>query len=239
VAQVPKVTVRFRDIDGKERATELGEFWPLSVAASLVPFRRFHSRKGQSHLPGTYWSSTVQDHVAYESRLELSRLLLADHDPTVRLIRAQPFQLQASIRGKNRLQIPDFLLLHTDGSVTIVNVKPVALLADPAVRESVEWPRLPLVERGWRYEIWSSVNDTLLSNVRFLAGYRRRSVVDDDIVQAVLASADGLSISQVEARLSARWATHLIRPAILHLVWMDQLRCDLTRPLGGNTRLAA
>ena len=53
------------------------------------------SARGQAHYPGYYWSATAGGHVIYESRLELARLLLADFDPDVTAIAAQPFLLRA------------------------------------------------------------------------------------------------------------------------------------------------
>jgi len=44
-----------------------------------------------------YWSATTGTHVVYESRLELARLLLADFDPAVVNILAQPFQLSVQV----------------------------------------------------------------------------------------------------------------------------------------------
>lgn len=51
--------------------------------------------QGQKHLPGFHWSATMGAHVGYESRLELSCLLMEDFDPSVRWIMSQPFQLSA------------------------------------------------------------------------------------------------------------------------------------------------
>ena len=56
--------------------------------------------QGQRHYSGTYWSATMGDHVIYESRLELARLLFADFDPSVRRIVAQPFLLKAEVEGR-------------------------------------------------------------------------------------------------------------------------------------------
>lgn len=42
----------------------------------------------------------MRDHVIYESRLELSRLLFADFDPSVHGIVAQPFLLKTTSRGR-------------------------------------------------------------------------------------------------------------------------------------------
>jgi hypothetical protein len=58
--------------------------------------------------------ATRRDHVIYESRLELANLLLADFDPGVFHIVAQPFSLRADVGGQLRRHIPDFLL-DTDG----------------------------------------------------------------------------------------------------------------------------
>jgi hypothetical protein len=47
---------------------------------SALPFRTFRWYYGQRHYSGSYWSATMSAHVIYESRLELSRLLMADFD---------------------------------------------------------------------------------------------------------------------------------------------------------------
>jgi len=84
--------------------------------------------------------------------LELARLLLADFDPSVAAIAAQPFYLTACVNGRERNHVPDFLLLGGDGVVTVVNVKPSARLADPKVAEALDG-RAVFAERGWRHEI--------------------------------------------------------------------------------------
>ncbi|MFI9567846.1 TnsA-like heteromeric transposase endonuclease subunit [Streptomyces phaeoluteigriseus] len=74
------------------------------------PWRTFRWYRDQKHYSGTYWSATMRDHVIYESRLELSRLLFADFDPSVRAIVAQPFLLQTVLEARVRRHIPDYLL---------------------------------------------------------------------------------------------------------------------------------
>lgn len=104
------------------------------------PWRMTRSARGQAHYPGYYWSATSGGHVIYESRLELARLLLADFDPDVVAIAAQPFLLRALAGGRVRRHVPDFLLLHADQRAEMVNVKPASRLADPAVAEALAWP---------------------------------------------------------------------------------------------------
>jgi hypothetical protein len=54
-----------------------------SMLSSTVPWRTFRWYKGQRHYSGVYWSATMRDHVVYESRLELARLIFADFDQAV------------------------------------------------------------------------------------------------------------------------------------------------------------
>src|ERR1700733_15815764 len=65
------------------------EAWSVVDSAKLsntVPWRTFRWYKGQRHYSGMYWSATMRDHVIYESRLELSRLISADFDRAVHRI---------------------------------------------------------------------------------------------------------------------------------------------------------
>jgi hypothetical protein len=87
--------ISYRPAAGEERSLPTQR---VSSAALFdgVPWRMFRWYFGQRHYSGTWWSATMRDHVIYESRLELSRLLLADFDPDVRRIAAQPFMLTTS-----------------------------------------------------------------------------------------------------------------------------------------------
>lgn len=155
------------------------------VTASLVvtaaPWPTARSARGQAHYPGWYWSATSGCHVIYESRLELARLLLADFDPDVVAVAAQPFLLRAPVGRRVRRHVLDFLLLHASQTVQVVNVKPAARLADPAVAEALAWPDDLFRDRGWGHEIWTGTDPVLLSNVRFLAGYRRPGMPPDAV----------------------------------------------------------
>jgi hypothetical protein len=129
----------------------------------------------------------VGDHVIYESRLELGRLLFADFAPEVRHIVAQPFLLKADIDGKVRKHIPDYLLL-TDAGPLVVDVKPRHRLEKPEVAFTFSWTREAVTSRGWRYEVWSEPHPAVLENIRFLAGYRRDWLFDPDLVGALRAT---------------------------------------------------
>lgn len=138
-----------------------------------VPWRRVRSVHGRAHHSGSYASVTTGGHMVYESRLELARLLLADMDPAVVGIFAQPCRLTARAAGRVRRHVPDFLLVMRSGAVRVVNVKPADRLQDPEIAEALEWPGELFEGHGWEYELWSGADRALLENVRFLAAYRR------------------------------------------------------------------
>ncbi len=228
--------IRIRDHSG-ERTVPLKMSGAALFTDDVIPWRIFRWRRGQKHFSGFYWSSTMQKHVTYESRLELQRLLIADFDPTVIKIHSQPFQLVADCEGRVRRHIPDFLLTHSDASVAVVNVKPEKRLKEAKVSDALAWAESVLAPKGWRHEIWTGDNQIFVENVRFLAGYRRDRMFDDLVLDAVLHCADGQSIGGVESALEWRLAPDLVRPSILHLLWQNRLQTNLTQKLDVDSQL--
>ena len=153
---------------------------------AAVPWRTFRWRHGQKHFSGAYWSSTQRDVVIYESRLELARLLFADFEPAVVGIVAQPFLLKTEVKAKQRRHIPDYLSVTHQGPV-VVDVKPQRRLADPTTVSTFEWTRAAVQSRGWGYEVASEPSMMELENVRFLAGYRRDWLFDDELLDELRA----------------------------------------------------
>ncbi len=169
--------------------------------------------------------------------MELARLLLADFDPDVTIIYAQPCRLVAEVDGRTRTHVPDFLL-SASGLVRVVNVKPADRLANPKVAQALAWPGELFERRGWQYEIWSGCDPVVLDNVRFLAAYRRPGIVADEAAaQAWAAVRDGEQLAVAERRLAAGRPPHTARPALLALLWSGRLVTDLTRPLSGTSTL--
>ena len=227
--------VRFRDSGGDVIRSELGSVSAGALAAGR-PWRTFRWHHGQAHFSGWYWAATTGRHVVYESRLELARLLLADFDPSVAAIAAQPFYLTACVNGRERNHVPDFLLLGGDGVVSVVNVKPSARLADPKVAEALGWAGAVFAERGWRHEIWTGASPVRLSNVRFLAAYRDPARLDPAVVSAVAEQVAGpVRLCEIEQAWPERSGE--ARAAVLHLVWCGVVRADLSVLLSAETML--
>jgi hypothetical protein len=201
-----------------------------------LPVREFRWFRGRQFYSGWYWSSTMQKLVAYESRLELARILLADIDPTVVGIASQPFLLVGDDHGRKRRHVPDLLLLHDSGAVTVVDVKPQHRLADAAVAVLFAWTERVVRSRGWTFEVWSGTDAELLANVRFLAGYRRRQFIDEQLAGLAIAlAASSRTLGELEQALTAHAPAPLIRPVVLHLLWSGALLADLDRLLGTET----
>lgn len=206
---------------------------PLSLLAGAVPWRTFRWHAGQKHYSGTYWSATVADHVIYESRLELGRLLFADFAREVRQIVAQPFLLQAKAGGKVRRHIPDYLLL-TDSGPLVVDVKPQRRLAKPEVAFTFAWTREAVEARGWRYEVWSEPDPHVLENIRFLAGYRRDWLFEGELLDELrVQGLSGRSLGEAFLLLPER-PRPLVKSAVLHLLWSGYVSTDLERPLSAR-----
>ena len=230
-----RLSVRYDD--GLAQEFPLGRL-RLAHFRHSVPWRQVRSRHGQAHYPGSYASATTGRFVVYESRLELARLLLADFDPQVEQIYAQPFRLAARLGGRMRHHVPDFLLMSAAGTARLVNVKPAERLRDPQVAEALAWPGVLARRLGWEYEVWSGADATVLENVRFLAGYRRPGVVPAaEVDRAWGLVRDGEQLADAELRLAGGRPRHEARPALMALLWAGRLTTDLTRPLPGESVL--
>jgi hypothetical protein len=223
------ITVSLRGANGSLVENRDWAASSIDGLAAATPWRTFRWHRGQRHYSGTYWSATTRDHVIYESRLELARLLFADFDPSVRSIVAQPFLLKAEVDGAARKHIPDYLLVTDEGPV-VVDVKPLHRLSKPEVAFAFGWTREAVEVRGWRYEVWSEPPAAELENVRFLSGYRRDWLFDRGLVDELRgAQLDGVSLRRAAVSLPGH-PEEQVRSAIYHLLWTQEFTVDLDRP---------
>lgn len=202
----------------------------VDLLGSAIPWRTFRWYRGQKHYSGVYWSATMRDHVIYESRLELARLLFADFDPSVHGIVAQPFLMKSVVADKVRKHIPDYLLITGQGPI-VVDVKPRQRLRRPEVAATFGWTRRAVESRGWRYEVWSEPPEAELENIRFMAGYRRDWLFSPDILDELRrADLDGVLLDEAVRCLPGQPEPQ-VRAAVYHLLWTHDLRTDLDQPL--------
>lgn len=232
------VEVRYVLGDGGQVVTAVGDVDLHRVVRGL-PVRRAAAHAGQRHYSGLFWSATTGGHVPYESRLELDRLWLADFDPQVHAIAAQPLWLCGHDGSVVRRHAPDLLLADEGGGFTVVDVKPARLAGRPEVAAVFAWTGRLCAARGWRYEVWTGAPGVLLSNVRWLGQARRPDLVDPGALWLVRQNGrSGMSIGQVVVACSSNVPQAFALPAVLSLLWSGTWRTDLHQPLGSGSVLS-
>jgi hypothetical protein len=172
--------IAYRPAAGEQRCLPVGDVSSTALFRA-APWRTFRSYFGQRHYSGFYWSATERDHVIYESRLELANLMLADFDPTVHHIVAQPFQLSANVDEQQRRHIPDYLWASDEGPI-VVDVVRTERMTHPPIVKLCAWTKKIVESMGWSYLVVNEPAAICIANVRFLAGYRRQWLVNQDVL---------------------------------------------------------
>jgi hypothetical protein len=224
----------YRNSDHEVVTTAWSDLDADAVAAG-VPWRTFPWYLGQESYSGVYWCATVGSLVGYESRLELSHLMMADFDRSVKRIASQPFQLRHCTNGVIHRRVSDYLLCTENGPV-VIDVVRSARLQDPGVRQKLGMTRRVIESRGWRYEIASDPPPVRYLNIRFLSGYRRPWQFDPEVIAAVTAAArtdSGLTVRDIIARIPQ--AKPVALATVMHLLWQQQFKADLTKRLSPTT----
>ncbi|OBK67173.1 hypothetical protein A5653_17685 [Mycobacterium colombiense] len=202
------------------------------------PWRTFPWYLGQKNYSGLYWCATEAALVGYESRLELSHLMMADFDSRVKRIASQPFQLCAVVGGHRFKRIPDYLVC-TEDVPRVIDVKTRRALLDPAVVSLLDRTRRVVESRGWRYEVVCEPSPVEFTNIRFLAGYRRPWLFDAEVLAAVRGSAQREGASSIgEIVGGAGYQKPLALAALLHLVWRREFVVDVSRRLSAKTQVS-
>ena len=89
---------------------------------------------------------------------------------------------------------------------------------------------------GWSFEVASEQPRVMMDNVRFLAGYRRRAWVNESALRHLRTrKLDGASVG--EAIHATQGARPLARAALLHMLWTQELRTDLSKVLSSRSIL--
>ncbi|MGW0824720.1 TnsA-like heteromeric transposase endonuclease subunit [Streptomyces sp. NPDC002845] len=218
-----------RRTDGKLDEDLIWSTTGIDVFEPSIPWRTFRWRNGQQHYSGTHWSSTMRAHVVYESRLELPRLLYADFDQDVTAVFAQPFLLTATVDGRRRRHVPDYLVLREKDVPLVVDVKPRDLLTRPKVNFALGWAREVVLSHGWDFEVWSEPPEAELANLRFLAGYRRDWLFDEDLLAEIReADLHGATLGDA-LRAFPHHPDWKVRAAVLRLLWCQHFVTDRRR----------
>jgi hypothetical protein len=212
--------------------------WKDANPAALIdalPWRRFPCFLGQRNYSGLYWASTERTLVGYESRLELSRLTMLDFDRRVKRIASQPFCLVAAVDGKRLKRTIDYLAL-TDEGPRAIDVKRRDELERIDVHDVLEQTRRVVEARGWIYEVVCEPDETHYANIKFLAGYRRDWLFQKDVLAEVRETVAKNPGQPIRAILElATSPKHVAKAGLLHLLWTQELRADISVRLSVNS----
>lgn len=222
------VTESFERVDTDVRSVDIGR------VSRGRPVRRVHTAAGKKHYTGEFWSTTVDAHLSYESRLELDRLWLADFDGSVSWIATQPFWLRGKDGADVRRHVPDVLLQLTSGNYIVVDVKPVDFQSRPEVAAVLNWTSRVCDAKGWRYEVWGGGDPVLLANVRHIGQARRRALMPDSalkIAAAVNPSGRAWRTIRDELRCAGVDAPNL---CIESMLWRKAWVTDMSTKLLGS-----
>jgi hypothetical protein len=214
--------------DGAQHQVLLEDAWAVRFEA-VAPARRFHARKGQRHLPGLWWSATVEGHVGYESWLERDHVMWLDFDPAVVGIASQPFWLSwTAADGKGVAHAPDFFARRADGSAVVVDCRPVERRPARDVAK-FEATRRACALLGWEYRLVGAPDPIATANLRWLGGYRHRRHNLPGLAAALRAA-----FAEPAPLMSGAEAVGdpiAVLPVLFHLLWCHELVADLSVPL--------
>ncbi|MEV7711153.1 TnsA-like heteromeric transposase endonuclease subunit [Streptomyces sp. NPDC088270] len=192
---------------------------------AMDPVRKFSRYKGSHGFAGWYYSSTMRDHVGYESWLERDPLIPLDRDPDVVAIASQPFWLYWRDGTRRRRYAPDYFVRLSDGGARIIDVRAADEL-DEATEEAFDATGHACRAVGWEFEWAGRPEPLFMANARWLSRYRRAHCGRPVPVAARLVEVfrepmrlwDGAGL--VGERLQ-------VLPALFHLLWSGALKADL------------
>lgn len=208
---------------------------------SCVPIRTFPAYRGRRSRQGRYWFSRSQSHVRFESRFEMTALMVLDFVGHATAVSSNPFWLLWPTGTTPVRHAPDFFVRRRDESVLIVDVKPAQRMTDKD-RVQHDWTRAVCGELGWDYQEFTELNVVLERNLRLLSGYRHpRFAPPDDsgaliAAQARAAGENGVRLPELidAAALCTGLTADQVIAAVYHMLWNAQLHVDLNHPLTWN-----
>lgn len=223
----------------------------LTAETARVPFelcgpiRRFPAYRGRRSHQGKYWFSRSQSHVGFESRFEMTALMVLDFRGDAVAVSSNPFWLLWAKGQSHSRHAPDYFIRRRDGSVLVVDVKPAGRIRDRD-RQQHQRTREVCRDLGWEYEEFTAIDATVERNLRLLCAYHHPRFAPSAAAQAAIAARvqrsgrNGVALGELIDAVSETTQlddTSLICGAY-HMVWNGEISVDLTRPLSWNTAIA-
>ncbi|MGB6162270.1 MAG: TnsA-like heteromeric transposase endonuclease subunit [Pseudonocardiaceae bacterium] len=217
----------FVDLDGREHGEPLSSCWKVLFETAL-PVREFGSYRGKRSFAGLWWSSTISDHVGFESWLERDQVMALDFAPAVVGLSSQLFRLSWRDNGKTRTHTPDYFARLRDGTGVVVDVRADDKI-EPEDAEAFAATERACESVGWEFRRVGAMDKALAANLRWLAGYRHpRCMHAGRAAELRRVFRDSTPLLD-GARLVGDPIAVL--PTLFHLVWRHVLEADLDSAL--------
>jgi hypothetical protein len=198
-----------------------------------LPVRKFSSYRGKRSFSGLWRSSTISNHLGFESWLERDQVMALDFDRAVVGFSSQPFRLSWSDNGKTRRHTPDYFARLRDGTGAVIDVRADDRI-EPDDAEAFATTDRACESVGWEFRRIGEMSRVLASNMRWLAGYRHPRCLHagrSTDLQRVFRNPMPL--------LKGVWLVAdpiAVLPTLFHLMWMHVLEADLgSAPLSGSS----
>jgi hypothetical protein len=200
------------------------------------PVREFPAYRGQRNFPGLWWSSTMRDHVGYESWLKRDRVMQLDFSCEVVAFSSQPFWLTWPGDPRRR-HAPDYFARLADGTGLVIDIRADGDIG-PEAAEAIAVTREACRSVGWAYQLTGTLDPVQAANLRWLADYRHPRVLNPAHSSA-LAAAAARPVPLMEAARTAGDPIAVL-PSAFHMLWSGALETELcAAPLSGSTLVRA
>lgn len=226
------VGVRYLTDAGQLVETTAGAMDVARVLAGQ-PVRRIRSHRNQKHYPGWYWSFRTGKSVPYESRLERSRLQLADFDPDTIAIAAQPLQFAGDDGVGVVHHVPDFLIARASRRPLLVDVKPAEFAHMERAVRVFQWTSRVCAANGLDYQVWTGEHDRVrLRGIQAVAVARRRPLAEPAVLDRMTARAtESTTIGELER------VDGIERQDTMRAAWEGIVDLDFSAPLSTATKV--
>jgi hypothetical protein len=210
--------------------------WTPGIEISMEPLRQVIGRSSQIN---NGWHRTNKHPKGYlpgESRPELALfLVLAEMDPNITVVAAQPAEIPFSHDGKACRHFPDYAVIEAGESV-LYEVKTARKYAEREVVRRLSGACRSVEARGWSYFV--AIDTEMKSDRRFKAAedlWRRHRPIFTERQRLAVERAVGSGekpIADIVSALSGMGDEAPTLHTVLSLAANARLFIDLTRPIG-------
>lgn len=209
--------------------------WAPGIDISMVPLRKVIGRSSQINNGWHRTNMHPSGYLAAESRPELALfLVLAEMDPNVRAVTAQPTKIPFGHDGKPCHHFPDFAVIEAGESV-LYEVKTRKKYADPRIMSVLASASRAIQVCGWPYFVALDTDMRDAPHFRHAESlWRRHRPIFTDLqrlaVERVLRTRER-TVADVVADLAGTDAAPSVEQ-VLSLAANGRVFIDLTQPIG-------